>query len=228
MHSTGIGGNEMNDNWSKKGKFIQVYKCRDDSWKIADREFIGTHMDVATVTLPSRKVSYVVIGIKGKPTVPNDDFLKAAEEIYILSNSSIVQIIAKQRTDNPHIMMIECVEWNRVSSRISELKLLGYSVGPDSSVEFSLLDGQAITLQCSGNISMATNSKVKLTYHSYMDTAKQEVCLQVVNEFSQKDSSVYFGELQFKVMSDERDRRTFHHIIHGSLPLTLPQSNRNI
>ncbi|KAK3576623.1 hypothetical protein CHS0354_023141 [Potamilus streckersoni] len=208
----------------EKGKYLHLYKCRGDSWKIADSEFKGKNMDVS-VTLPSRKETYVVMEIEGRPTIPTDEFLNAADELYFHSNASIVRIIAKQRADNPHIMMIQCVGRDLVESRVSEMKILGYTHGPDTSKEFSLLDGQCITLECSGNIKIATGAKVNLIFHSYVETAKQEVHLQVVDEYKQKELDVYLGNLHFQVMRDTRDV-AFHNSHNGSIPLTLPKVAR--
>ncbi|KAK3576629.1 hypothetical protein CHS0354_023147 [Potamilus streckersoni] len=55
-----------------------------------------------------------------------------------------------------------------------------------------------------------------------METAKQEVHLRVVDEYRQKDSHVYLGNIQFEVMRDKRDG-AFYNIHKGSLPLTLPK-----
>ncbi|KAK3609000.1 hypothetical protein CHS0354_003899 [Potamilus streckersoni] len=206
---------------SEKGRYIHLYKCRGDNWRIADSEIKGKNMDVS-INLPNRKDYYVVLEIEGRLGIPSEEFLKAADELYFHSNASIVRIVAKQKADNPHIIMIQCVRRDQVSSRVSELERLGYSLGPDTNKEFALIDGQAITLRCAGNITMTPMSEVKIIFHAYMDTAKEEVYLQAVDEYKQKEFDGYVGQLQFEVLKDDREGALYTKT-SGSLPVTLPK-----
>ncbi|KAL3890772.1 hypothetical protein ACJMK2_003050, partial [Sinanodonta woodiana] len=97
--------------------------------------------------------------IEGRLGSPNEEFIKAADELYFHSKASIVRVVAKQRADNPHILIILCVRHEQVSLRLSELEIMGYSIGPDTSKEFVLIDGQAIIVRCSGNITMTPESE---------------------------------------------------------------------
>ncbi|KAL3890846.1 hypothetical protein ACJMK2_003121 [Sinanodonta woodiana] len=206
---------------SDKGRYLHLYKCRGDNWKIADSEIKGKNMDVS-INLPSRKDAYVVLEIEGRLGIPNDEFIKAADELYFHSNASIVRVVAKQRAEYPHSLMIQCVRRDQVSSCLSELERKGYSTGPDTSKEFVLIDGQAIILRCSGNITMTPESEVKLIFHAYMDTAKQEVTLQAIDEYKQKEFEGYVGHLQFEVLKDNREGALYIKT-SGSLPINLPK-----
>ncbi|KAL3890758.1 hypothetical protein ACJMK2_003036 [Sinanodonta woodiana] len=206
---------------SDKGRYLHLYKCRGDNWKTADIEMKGKSNDVS-IKLPSKKDAYVVMEIEGRLGIPNEEFLKAADELYFHSNASIVRLVAKQRADNPYVLMIQCVRREHISTRISELERLGYSLGPDTSKEFALIDGQVIIVRCSGNIAMTPDSEVKLTFHAYMDTAKEEVKLQAIDEYKQKEFKEYVGHLQFEVLKDNREGALYIKT-SGSLPINVPK-----
>ncbi|KAL3890849.1 hypothetical protein ACJMK2_003124 [Sinanodonta woodiana] len=206
---------------TEKGRYIHLYKCRGENWKIAESEIKGSPTDVS-INLPSRKDAYIVMEIEGRWGSPNEEFLKAADELYFHSNASIVRVVAKQRADNPHILIIHCVRREQVSLRLSELERLGYSVGPDTSKEFVLVDGQAIIVRCSGNITMTPESEVQVIFHAYMDSAKSEVILQAVDEYKQKEFKEYVGHLHFEVVKDSREGAIYIKT-SGSLPITLPK-----
>ncbi|KAL3890762.1 hypothetical protein ACJMK2_003040, partial [Sinanodonta woodiana] len=203
-----------------KGKYLHIYKCKGDNWKIADSKVKGKNMDVS-INLPSRKNVYMVMEIEGRVGIPNEEFIKAADELYFHSNALIVRVVAKQREDNPHIIMIQCIRREHVSSRLSELESNGYSLGPDTSKEFPLIDGQVISLRCSGNITMKPESEVKIIFHAYMDTAKIEVLLEAVEGYKHKDVQCYDGYLQFEILQDNREG-VLNIKTSGSLPITLP------
>ncbi|KAL3890827.1 hypothetical protein ACJMK2_003102 [Sinanodonta woodiana] len=188
---------------SFKSKHLNLYKCKGDNWNIAEIENKQRKSDFS-IKLPSRKDSYVVMAIEGKSDIPNEEFSKAADELFFHSNASIVQVVATKRADNPSNLMIQCVRRDQVSSRLSELERQGYNLITYKSEEFTLLDGQAITVWCSGNIAMTPKSAVKLIFHAYMDTAKQEVTLQAKDEYRQKDFDEYLGHLEFEVLKDKR------------------------
>ncbi|KAL3890766.1 hypothetical protein ACJMK2_003044 [Sinanodonta woodiana] len=160
--------------------------------------------------------------IEGRLGIPNDEFLKAADELYFHSNASIVRVVAKQRADNPYRLMIQCVRRDQVSLCLNELERKGYNIGPDTSKEFVLIDGQAISVRSSGNITMTPYSEVKLIFHAYMDTAKEEVTLQAKDEYKQKEFEGYVGNLQFEILKDNREGTLFIKT-SGSLPINLPK-----
>lgn len=56
-------------------------------------------------------------------------------------------------------------------------------------------------------------------YHVYMDSAKQEVSLFVVDENKQRDNDTYLGLLLFESADNDRQRTK------GELPITMPKVN---
>ncbi|KAL3890743.1 hypothetical protein ACJMK2_003021 [Sinanodonta woodiana] len=206
---------------SDKRRHIGLYKCRGDKWKIAESEMKGNGN--VTLKLPSRRDTYVVLEIEGRLGIPDEEFFNAADELCFHSKASIVRVIAKQRADNPINLMIQCVRRDLVYSRLSELQRMGYSVGPDTSKEFALIDGQAIVLRCYGTFTMTPESEVKLIFHAFMDTAKQEVTLQALNEYKYKAFEGYLGYLHFEVLKDNREGA--HYVeTSGTLPINIPKT----
>ena len=88
--------------------------------------------------------------------------LQAAEEIYKHAFKSVVRFIARQRIDDQSMLMLQCLRRDQIVARLAELDKLGYSVGPDTSREFCLNDGQKLLVKCRGNIGMTTRSNKKV------------------------------------------------------------------
>ncbi|KAL3890737.1 hypothetical protein ACJMK2_003015 [Sinanodonta woodiana] len=212
-----------NDTFRKPTKMnLQIRPIRDNSLTFATQYYDHCHNVLSTssimaitcealteqpieLDLKRNAPKGIVMAIEGKSDIPNEEFLKAADELYVHSNASIVQVVATKRADNPSNLMIQCVRRDQVSSRLSELERQGYNLITYKSEEFTLLDGQVITVCCSGNITMTPKSKVKLIFHTYMDTAKEEVTLQAIDEYRQKDFDEYLGHLEFEVLKDKRE-----------------------
>ena len=58
---------------------------------------------------------------------------------------------------------------------------------------------------------------VNLVFHTYMDSAKQEVTIFVVDVNKQRDNDTYLGLLMFEAVdNDKRSTR-------GELPISLPK-----
>ena len=99
-----------------------------------------------------------MIELETRKEVQKDTVLLAAEEIYKHAYRSVVRLIARQRIDNQSILILQCLRRDQIMARLAELDRLGYSVGPDTSREFCLTDGQKLLVKCRGNIGMTTRS----------------------------------------------------------------------
>ena len=97
---------------------------------------------------------FSVLEIEARKEVSKDEVLHAAEDIYNHAHKSVVRLIAKQKTENPSTVMLQCLRREQIATRLTELTQLGYSAGPDTSREFCLSDGQTVSLKCKGNIGM--------------------------------------------------------------------------
>lgn len=100
-----------------------------------------------------------MLEIEARKEVLKESVLLAAKNIFNYAHKSVVRFIARQKIDNPSMTMLPCVRRDQVDSRLAELDSLGYSIGPDTSHEFCLSDGQTLQVECKGNIGMTTRAK---------------------------------------------------------------------
>ena len=112
-----------------------------------------------------RSLNYSVLEIETRKEVQKDAVLLAAEEIFNHAHKSVVRLIARQKIDDPSILMLQCLRRDQIDARLAELDRLGYSMGPDTSREFCLADGQKLLVRCKGNIGMNTRSKKSVRTH---------------------------------------------------------------
>lgn len=115
---------------------------------------------------------FSVLEIEVRKEVQKESVLLAAEEIFNHAHKSVVRLIARQKIDDPSMLMLHCVRRDRVGSRLAELDNLGYSIGPDTSREFCLSDGQKLLVKCKGNIGMTTRSKKSVLSYLYIELIK--------------------------------------------------------
>ena len=101
---------------------------------------------------------FSIIELETRKEVQKDEVLLAAEEIYKHAYKSIVRLIARQKADDQSSLLLQCLRRDQISARLAELEKLGYSVGPDTSREFCMSDGQKLLVSCKGNIGMTTRS----------------------------------------------------------------------
>lgn len=100
-----------------------------------------------------------MLEIETRKKVQKKTVLRAAEEIFNHAHKSVVRLIAKQKLNEPSMLILHCVRRDQVDSRLAELDTLGYSIGPDTSSEFCLSDGQKLLVECKGNLGITTISK---------------------------------------------------------------------
>ena len=116
--------------------------------------------------MPLFGLYFSVIELETRKEVQKDVVLLAAEEIYKHAYKSVVRLIARQRIDDQSILMLQCLRRDQIVARLAELDKLGYSVGPDTSREFCLTDGQKLLVKCRGNIGMTTRSNKNVIFTS--------------------------------------------------------------
>ena len=116
----------------------------------------------------NRSLNCSVLEIEARKEVQKDAVLLAAEEIFNHAHKSVVRLIARQRNDDPSILMLQCLRRDQIDARLAELDRLGYSMGPDTSREFCLSDGQKLLVKCKGNIDMTTRLKKNVRTHQQL------------------------------------------------------------
>ena len=112
-----------------------------------------------------RSLNCSVLEIETRKEVQRNDVLLAAEEIFNHAHKSVVRLIARQKMEDPCILMLQCLRRDQIDARLAELDTLGYSMGPDTSREFCLADGQKLLVKCKGNIGMTTRTKKNVRTH---------------------------------------------------------------
>lgn len=132
------------------------------------RYYLVENQDNLPQFLIERFKYFSVLEIETLKEARKESVLLAAENIFNYAHKSVVRFIARQKIDNPSMMMLHCVRRDQVDSRLAELDSLGYSIGPDTSREFCLSDGQTLQVQCKGNIGMTTRSKKSVILYLYL------------------------------------------------------------
>ncbi|KAK3608998.1 hypothetical protein CHS0354_003897 [Potamilus streckersoni] len=143
------------------GKWFYVFKANEEPWRLADTEHTDKKLD-ASIKLPRLKATYILMEIEARLGTHQDEILKAAEELHYYINGFIVRMIAKQKKTDPTMLIVQCVRKELVSSRLEELEKQGYTLGPDISKDYLVMEDQRIKLMTKGNIKIVGESPDKV------------------------------------------------------------------
>ncbi|KAK2160425.1 hypothetical protein LSH36_133g00024 [Paralvinella palmiformis] len=112
-----------------------------------------------------------------------------------------VQIMLRQRSDDPQRVILHCVSIAKAERYQRKLKEEGYDRGPPASNEIILHEGEKIKLGFRGNIKETSNKdggETELVFNTHIATTRQ-FAVDIVDRFSQKSLDTYKGFCQLFV-----------------------------
>ncbi|KAL3890847.1 hypothetical protein ACJMK2_003122 [Sinanodonta woodiana] len=206
------------------GKWFYVVRANDEPWRLADTEHNDKKLD-ASIKLPRLKSSYILMEIEARSGTHQEEILKAAEDLHVYLNGFIVRMIAKQKKTDPYMLTVQCVRRDLVSSNVDELEKQGYTLGPDVSKDYLVMEDQRIQLMIKGNIKTEgePSDKVIIPIYYYLEMPKIMLKIQVGDTFKQKDLEAYIGNLHFTV-EDHKLEISSLPTMRGVLVITLPKA----
>ena len=130
--------------------------------------------------------------LRTKPGVTRSQAAKIAALLQKSLKQCMVQIILRQRNDDPTKIVVQCVNLNKSERLQRKLSEDGYDDGPAPSPELNVREGQALKLCFRGNINDEEGKKHKMVFNSHIRT-KLDFSVKEVDKFAQKCIDCYRG-----------------------------------
>ncbi|CAG2207049.1 unnamed protein product [Mytilus edulis] len=185
----------------KEGTLCIVSKVTGKSWNLVPVETSLEHPKARFVKLPSGNDKYQFLGLVVPDNMTEEDICRAAEILEGLFCVTYVSIICRQKHQNLHDVIIECVRSENVTSTMKALDSIGYNEGPAASSEFGVVDGEAIEIKFESNLYLERlkHSPLKIKFYKNLQLDRYSEHLEVVSKAEQGEDIAYHGYLKYSV-----------------------------
>ncbi|KAL4220421.1 hypothetical protein ACF0H5_020824 [Mactra antiquata] len=187
----------------QRGRFHQLYACRDKVWKVAEVEYKGQQNNV-TVSLPVARDKVMIMELEVPSTTPKEVLPTIAETLHEYINKTSVVMLVRQKSSNPRMMTVRIVrkvDFKRVDEY---LESIGFDTGPEVSGEFLIKECQPVEIMCTGNIETDPHQQIKLQYMSYKGGISTMFTVKVKDIYKQKDLPSFIGTIKCVLLTDTK------------------------
>ncbi|KAL4220422.1 Death domain-containing protein 1 [Mactra antiquata] len=185
----------------QRGRFYQLYACRDNVWRIAEVEYKGQQNNVS-VGLPVGRDKIIVMELEVPSTTSKEILPNIAKTLYECIINIPVVMLVRQKSTNPEMLTVRIVRKDDIKRVDDYLESIGFDTGPDVTGEFLIKEFQSVEIICTGNIETDSQEKIKLQYISYKGGISTTFTVKVKDIYKQKDLPSFIGTIRCALLKE--------------------------
>ncbi|XP_052268822.1 death domain-containing protein 1-like [Dreissena polymorpha] len=173
---------------------LYLISCHGNKWTpVENVNIMQVKLDLLQFDLDRPLEKFMVL--RTKTNVKEEEVGSMANEVSSFLSQKFVQVILKQKSNDPLDTVLSVVPTSRTEKTLKKLSQEGYDDGPEPSQALSINEGDVIEVGFRGNIKSRDSEDIQFVYNSNMDSETEFHACEV-DKYLQRNFPVYRGVVE--------------------------------